>query len=155
MRGLALLWVCLSVTGLGCKSGSHARLVEAARAGAQHGDMAPAIPIFSVRSLRAGQAYFRDVLGFKVDWEDGEPPDFSAVSRGHATVFMCEGCQGSPGAWAMIFTPSVDRLAEELNGKGGRALIRMPPKDMPWRLREMHVSDPDGNVIRFASAIEH
>jgi catechol 2,3-dioxygenase-like lactoylglutathione lyase family enzyme len=154
MRGLALLLTCLSVTGLGCKSGKHARLVEAARAGAQHGDMAPAIPIFSVRNLRAGQAYFRDVLGFTIDWEDGEPPDFGAVSRGHATIFMCEGCQGPAGAWVMIFTPNVDKLFEELRGKP-RALIRTPPTDMPWRLREMHVSDPDGNVIRFASAIEH
>jgi len=30
--------------------------------------------------------------------------------------------------------------------------VRMSPKDMPWGLREMHVADPYGNVIRFGSA---
>ena len=28
-----------------------------------------------------------------------------------------------------------------------KAIIRMAPTNMPWGLREMHVSDPDGNVL--------
>jgi catechol 2,3-dioxygenase-like lactoylglutathione lyase family enzyme len=151
----ALVLVGLGLTGLACKGDRRTLALEAARASAQHGDMAPAIPIFSVRDLRASQSYYRDVLGFKLDWEDGDPPDFGSISRGHATIFMCEGCQGHPGGWVMIFTPNVDKLHDELKGKSRRALIKMPPTDMPWKLREMHVSDPDGNVMRFASAIEH
>lgn len=116
-------------------------------------DLSPAIPIVSVDSLRASQAYYRDVLGFTVEWEDGEPADFGAVKRGDAVLFMCQRCQGHPGGWIMMFTPDVDRLHEELKGRG--AIIARPPTNMPWHLREMLVQDPDGNTMRFASAIDH
>jgi predicted aspartyl protease len=44
-----------------------------------------------------------------------------------------------------------DQLHEEFVRK--QAIIKQPPTDMPWGLREMQVVDPDGNVMRFASAI--
>jgi len=34
-----------------------------------------------------------------------------------------------------------------------RAIIRQPPTNMPWGMREMQVSDPDGNVIRFGTGL--
>jgi catechol 2,3-dioxygenase-like lactoylglutathione lyase family enzyme len=146
--------VLASLLALGCSEPDRARPLEAAaRAHAGDGDLSAPIPIFNVHDLRASQRYYRDALGFKVEWEDGDPPDFGAVSRGKSTLFMCQGCQGNPGTWVMVFTPDVDRLFKELEGR--KALIRMPPRDMPWRLRELHVSDPDGNVIRFGSAIRH
>jgi catechol 2,3-dioxygenase-like lactoylglutathione lyase family enzyme len=150
----AALWVVVLAMGLvGCKSERPSPLLEIAKANVKHGDLSPAIPIFSVGSLRKSQGYYRDVLGFKVDWEHGEPPDFSAVSRGHGVIFMCQNCQGKPGAWIMLFTPDVDRLYRDFRDKD--AIIKMPPTNMPWNLREMHVADPDGNVMRFASPLEH
>lgn len=121
----------------------------AAAAKACHEDELSCVrPILNVRSLQASLAYFRDSLGFTVDWQHGEPADFGSVSRGHGVFFLCEGCQGTPGAWAMAFTDRLDVLHAEFARNGAR--IRMPPRKMPWGLREMHVSDPDGNVIRFA-----
>jgi catechol 2,3-dioxygenase-like lactoylglutathione lyase family enzyme len=151
MRSAALSAVFLAIGLGGCKSERPSPLWQAAAA--HEGEMSHAIPIFSVGSLKASQGYYRDVLGFKVDWEDGEPPDFGAVSRGHATIFMCQGCQGNPGAWIMVFTKDVDRLYRELRDK--KAIVKMPPTTMPWKLRELHVADPTGNVIRFASRTEH
>ena len=29
--------------------------------------------------------------------------------------------------------------------------VARPPQDMPWRMREMVVTDPDGNRLRFAT----
>lgn len=118
---------------------------------AAHGEMAPAIPILNVHDLRASEAYWRDVLGFRVEWEDGNPPDFAAVVRGDARFFFCQGCQGTPGGWAFVFVKDADALHDELKGRGAR--VRMPPADMPWGLRELHVTDPNGNVIRFAGPI--
>lgn len=126
--------------------------VAAAELGTPDG-LAPAIPIFSVRDLAASQRYYRDALGFSVQWEDGDPPDFGAVARDHTTLFMCQGCQGDPGAWVFVMTPNVDELHGELSRRG--AIIERKPADMPWRLREMLVRDPDGNAIRFASAVPH
>lgn len=148
---LAAAFVLMGLVG--CKSEKASPLLEAAKAIAHKSELSRPVPIFNVRNLRASQRYFRDVLGFKVDWEDGDPPDFGSVSRGDAGIFMCQGCQGNPGAWIMIFSSDVDRLYREFAAKG--AIVKMPPTNMPWKLRELHVADPDGNVIRFASAIEH
>jgi catechol 2,3-dioxygenase-like lactoylglutathione lyase family enzyme len=147
--------VALAIAALlvGCRGERRSPLAEEAHSRLHDSEMSPPIPIFSVRDLRSSQRYFRDALGFTLKWEDGDPPDFAAVGRGDATVFMCERCQGHPGAWIMIFTKDVDRLHAELVGR--KAIIKMPPKDMPWHLREMHVADPDGNVIRFGSELEH
>lgn len=49
----------------------------------------------------------------------------------------------------MVFARDVDALHAEFAGAGAK--IRMAPKDMPWGIREMHVSDLDGNVIRFGT----
>lgn len=147
----ALALALVSVT-LACGSDDRSPLYDVA-ASIEHDGLSNAIPIFNVASLRASQRYYRDVLGFKVDWEDGDPPDFGSVSRDHAIVFMCQGCQGHPGAWVMLFTPDVDRLHAEFVAKG--AIVKRPPTDMPWHLREMLIEDPDGNTMRFASRIEH
>ena len=137
---------------LGCKDRKRSPYAEDARR-CHDSEMSCAVPIFNVSDLRASQRYYRDVLGFKVNWEDGEPPDFTSVSRGDAVLFLCQHCQGTPGAWTMIFSRDVDALHREIAAK--KALIRMPPRDMPWHLREMHVSDLDGNVIRFGTGIDH
>ncbi|HKE15248.1 MAG TPA: glyoxalase superfamily protein [Kofleriaceae bacterium] len=154
MRRMIIVAV-LAAAGLpGCKRESRSPLLDAARACTAKGsDLSCPRPIFSVRDLRASTRYFHDVLGFHVDWEYGEPPDFASVSRGDAVIFMCMGCQGSPGAWTMMFSPDVDRLHDELRRR--KAIIQMPPTDMPWHVREMRVADPDGNVLRIGTGIDH
>lgn len=154
MRFTLLVIVCLVLGLAGCKGTGERNqpVVEAAKACARHGDLSCPRPILHVRSLHASQRYYRDALGFKIDWEHGDPPNFGSVSRGDAVLFMCQGCQGNPGSWMMIFTPSVDRLHDELARKG--AIIKLPPTDMPWGMREMQVADPDGNVIRFGHSID-
>jgi catechol 2,3-dioxygenase-like lactoylglutathione lyase family enzyme len=153
MRRTGIVAGCVALGLLGCKGEVRSPLLEAAKANVKHSELSRPIPIFNVRSLRGSQRYFRDILGFKVDWEDGNPPDFGSVSRGDASIFLCQGCQSNPGAWIMMFTPDVDRLYEEFAAK--KAIVRMPPTDMPWKLREMHVADPDGNVMRFGATTNH
>lgn len=148
-----MVLVALVVAVTGCKAERRSGLAEAARA--CHDDDAEVScgrPIFNVRNLKASVEYYRDVLGFKVDWTYGDPPDFGSVTRGNGTLFLCEGCQGTPGAWAWFFARDVDALHRELKAK--QAKIRMEPKDMPWGVREMQVADLDGNVMRFATGID-
>ena len=66
---------------------------------------------------------------------------------------MCQQCQGQPGAWVMLFAEDVDDLHRQF--ARNKARILMPPRNMPWGLREMHVSDLDGHVLRFATSTEH
>jgi catechol 2,3-dioxygenase-like lactoylglutathione lyase family enzyme len=150
---------CLAIGLLGCKgkdraeSGPNPALVELARTCTRGAEISCPRPIFTVRDLRASQRYYRDALGFQVDWEYGDPPDFGSVSRADAVLFLAQSGQEHPGAWIMLFVRDVDRLYEELAHR--KALIKMPPTNMPWGVREMHVADLDGNMMRFGSALEH
>ena len=49
----------------------------------------------------------------------------------------------------MVFlvVKDVDQLHEELKAKG--IAIELEPTDQSWGNREMYISDPDGNSIRF------
>lgn len=136
---------------VGCK-GDRETLADVAKRCLHDEEISCPRPIFNVHDMRASQRYYRDALGFKIDWEYGDPADFSSVSRSHGALFLCRGCQGTPGAWAMMFTRDVDRLYRELRDR--KALIRMPPTNMPWHVREMHVSDLDGNVLRFGTGLD-
>lgn len=149
MRGLVS--VVLLGGLIGCSSEPES-LRETARSIQYESELSAPRPILDVQDLQASFRYYRDQLGFKVDWEEGDPPDFGSVSRGGAVVFLCEGCEGMPGSWMMIFARDVDTLHSELAEAGAK--IRMPPKDMPWGIREMHVSDLDGNVIRFGTGVD-
>ena len=48
--------------------------------------------------------------------------------------------------WMSIFVDDVDALHEEYKSSG--AVIRQPPTNIPWSVREMNVRDPDGHRFR-------
>jgi uncharacterized glyoxalase superfamily protein PhnB len=45
-----------------------------------------------------------------------------------------------------IFVHDVDDLYGDDQRRG--AIIRQPPANFPWGVREMHVEDPDGHRLR-------
>lgn len=108
-----------------------------------------ATPILRVEDLDASLRFYVDQLGFRnADWA---MEDFTCVSRGAASVHLCRRGQGAGKAWVWMGVESVRDLREELLAAG--VTIRMEPTNYPWAL-EMHVEDPDGNVIRFGSEPE-
>ena len=96
--------------------------------------------------MRLQLQYFRDVLGFSLDWQD--PTEFASVTRGDANIMLSVGDQGNPPAWVWIGVGDAAALRDEFKAKGAR--IRMEPTNFPWAL-EMHVEDLDGNVLRLGS----
>ena len=50
--------------------------------------LGPAIPILFVRDVAASAAFYRDTLGFAIDFLYGEPPFYGAVSRGEACLHL-------------------------------------------------------------------
>lgn len=103
-------------------------------------------PILRVENMQTALDFYLNKLGFKnVDWGNDE---FTSVSRDRAGLFLCRGGQGRGAAWVWIGVEDTEKLHEELKAKGVK--IRMPPTNYPWAL-EMHVEDPDGNVLRLGS----
>jgi predicted enzyme related to lactoylglutathione lyase len=103
-------------------------------------------PILRVEDMQRSVRFYVDQLGFKnVFWGTDE---FTSVNRDRAGIYLCRGDQGRGQAWIWIGVEDVEKLQEEYKGRG--VAIRMPPTNYPWAL-EMHIEDPDGNVIRFGS----
>ena len=107
------------------------------------------IPVLNVRKFAASMDYYINKLGFSKKWDWGDPPTFGCVTRGKVDIFLCEGGQGQPGTWMCIFIEDVDALHEEYQTSG--AIIRQPPTNMPWGIREMNVQDLDGHRFRMGS----
>lgn len=103
-------------------------------------------PILRVTDFDASAAWYSDVLGFSLDWRDG---NFGCLSRGDVALMLSQGTQGCTATWLWIGVSDADALHAELVQKGAR--IRVPPTNYPWGSRECHVFDPDGHVLRFGS----
>ncbi len=106
----------------------------------------PASPILRVSNLDASLKYYTERLEFKIDWN--HEGYFASVSRGHANLMLSENDQSAFGTWVYIGVGDVRRLHTEFENAG--AIIKLPPRNFPWGM-EIHVADPDGNVIRFGS----
>lgn len=105
-----------------------------------------AAPILRVEDMARTLRYYVEVLGFTAaEWGD---ESFTCVSRGRANIYLAQGAQGNVGCWAYVGVDDVDALYAELTAKG--AVIHGPPRNYPWAL-EIHVEDPDGNVLRIGS----
>ena len=106
-------------------------------------------PILNVKNFAISMDYYVNKLGFAKRWDWGAPPNFGCVARDKVSIFLCEGAQGQPGTWMMIFLDDVDELYSQYKSQGARIL--KPPTNMPWGTREMNVEDPDGHRLRFGS----
>lgn len=103
-------------------------------------------PVFPVRDLDASLDYYIRVLGFELWFR--EAGIIGAVQRGRCTIFLTEGDQGNPPTYLWVGVSDVDALLEEIQSRG--ATILHPPTNYSWGY-EMHVADPDGNVLRIGS----
>ena len=104
------------------------------------------VPILNVKNVPASIAYYVDKLGFEKKWDWGSPPDFACVGRDQIEIFLCQGGQGAAGTWMSIFVQDIDALYADYKERG--AIIRIPPTDYPWGVREMNVEDIDGHCLR-------
>ena len=118
----------------------------------------PAIPILFVRDVTASAAFFRDKLGFEIDFLYGTPPFYGSVSRGAACLHLrfvhhpnfaeLAGREVSL-ILATIEVSDLHSLFEEFR-KRDVAFAQTPTKQV-WGGMDFHVRDVDGNVISFVT----
>lgn len=103
-------------------------------------------PILRVENMQAALNFYVKKLGFKnADWGND---DFTLVTRDRAGIYLCRGDQGRGAAWVWLGVEDAGKLHEELQASG--VAIKMPPTNFAWAL-EVHIEDPDGNVLRLGS----
>ena len=112
-------------------------------------------PQLRVTNWKRTRAFYVDGLGFTVDWEHRfEPglPVFAQLTRDGLSLFLTEHSGDClPGGAAYLVVDDVDALFREIGGRG--ITPAEPPGDTEWHAREMTVVDPDGNKLRFSTAV--
>ena len=114
-----------------------------------------AIPVISVKDSVRTEAYYCQVLGFQKMFgyrpaPDRSDPTYLGVQRDgvwlHLDSFKPERA-GRTGAF--FWVADVDAIHAEITARGARC--QLPPTDQTWGNREIHILDPDDNVLVFAS----
>ncbi|MEQ8934788.1 MAG: VOC family protein, partial [Amphiplicatus sp.] len=98
-------------------------------------------------------AYYRDKLGFAVDWSD-ETLGLAGLSQGGSRLFMASadyrahsGARGPLILWLNLSSRAeVDALHDRWRRNG--AIIAAAPAPKPYKLYEFLARDMDGNGLR-------
>jgi predicted enzyme related to lactoylglutathione lyase len=113
--------------------------------------MTGAATIFTVHDVGASLAYYRDLLGFGVTFQYGEPTYYVCLCRDEVAIHLRGAEKKSnwvPGNGAIaVFVTDVDALHAELVARGAKVL--QPPRDYPYGMRDFGVADLDGNQLTF------
>ncbi len=115
----------------------------------------PVCPEIPVTDLKRALDYYRDRLGFTIDWSD-EQLGLAGLSRGAARMFMANaeyrsGAGAGAGGPVLLWLNLANRAeVDALHGEWAAAGARIvaPPEAMPFKLYEFHARDIDGNGFR-------
>ena len=115
-----------------------------------------AVPYVFVKDFRAALAYYTGPLAFRPLFVYGESPFYAHVARDeailairHVDKSVIDHTAGEALLSAFIEVSDVNALHESLQAADAR--IWHAPRDEPWGMRSLIVSDLDGNLICFAS----
>lgn len=113
-------------------------------------------PVLFVANVQTSAEFYRERLGFTIDFLHGNPPFYGAVSRGGATLHLkfvhepvfATGAASREGLiMAFIEVESVRTLYSEFETAGVDIVQRLTKQ--AWGGTDFKVRDPDGNAIAF------
>jgi catechol 2,3-dioxygenase-like lactoylglutathione lyase family enzyme len=117
-----------------------------------------AMPVVFVSNVQASAVFFRDKLGFAIDFLHGRPPFYASVSRGaarlhfrfvHEPVITAGIREREEGLLsAFVDVENIKNLFAEYKAAGVDFV--QPLRKEPWGASAFIVLDPDGNWICFA-----
>jgi catechol 2,3-dioxygenase-like lactoylglutathione lyase family enzyme len=111
--------------------------------------------VFVVSDISASLAYYRDVLGFAVTFEYGEPLSYVCLCRDEVALHLlvAAATKRLPGQGALcVFVRDVDQIYAEVSARGARLLNR--PEDRDYGMRDFDVVDADGNQLTFGTGTD-
>lgn len=118
-------------------------------------------PVLLVHDVAETAVFYRDQLGFSIDFLYGDPPVHAGISRGDWTASgaIIQLSQIPPersivplSGYLYIFVGrDIDELYEVYKTQG--VTIRDEPTSYPWGLREFAIEDNNGHVLRFGTSV--
>ena len=111
-----------------------------------------AIPVLHVEPIDRAKDFYRtlgfeEIFAYRFDDRQSDPCYMGLRREGvtiHVSSFLGDGVAGGV---VFIVVDDVDALYEELMERG--ISISLPPTDQSWGNREMYITDPNGNSLRF------
>lgn len=112
-----------------------------------------AVPEIPVSDVTAATEYYRDNLGFSVDWIAGDI-SLAGVSRDQCRLFLAgpafrdeRGNAGSVSTWLNLSSKEeVEDLYRAWSST--KAILLSSPESKTWGLHEFIAADQDGNSFR-------
>ena len=109
-----------------------------------------ALPALPLADVSAGVAYYRDVLGFRINYAQA---DLGVMDRDDITLLLVQRTARHAGIGTCEFyVRDADALHAELVARG--ANVQGPPVSQPWGLRTFRILDVEGNELMFAQPFE-
>jgi uncharacterized glyoxalase superfamily protein PhnB len=103
------------------------------------------MPELPLADVPTGVAYYRDVLGFRVNSQQHE---IGVMDRDSVRLLLIARTERHRGIGSCyVYVRDADALHAELVAKD--ANVQGPPVSRPWGLREFSVLDPEGHQLTF------
>lgn len=118
------------------------------------------VPILFVRNVDRAAQFYRDKLGFEIEFLYGAPPFYGAVRRGNARLhlrfvahpnFAALAAMEGSLILASVEVDDIRVLFAEFEARGVEFPQRIVKQE--WGGTDFHVRDPDGNVISFVQYV--
>jgi predicted enzyme related to lactoylglutathione lyase len=112
----------------------------------------PAIPIIRIFSVDKAMEFYRDYLGFALDWEHRFGPNmplYAQMSRGACLIHITEHHgDATPGSACYVWMTGLDAFHASIRAKDYP--LRPGIENFPEGARTVTVLDPFGNRINFS-----
>jgi uncharacterized glyoxalase superfamily protein PhnB len=103
--------------------------------------------VLGVREVSAAVAYYRDVLGFTVEFTWSDPPDYAGLRLGAACLHLAKAVTAVRQGRVCFFCTGLDSLHQQLIRNG--ATVTRPITEEPYGMREFWIADLEGHELIF------
>jgi catechol 2,3-dioxygenase-like lactoylglutathione lyase family enzyme len=117
-------------------------------------------PQFVAHDVAAAVAFYTEVLGFGVDYLNGEPPEYAVVCRDEVYIHLSrEGhpaFASGPGS-AFVAVRGVERVWNRVKSAAPQAVLQeLDDRDygQDVRFRVFCLADPSGNILRIGEPLQ-
>lgn len=118
--------------------------------GKNPGQLHQALPAFPLSDLKAGIAYYQNVLGFGINYADD---NIGVMFRDLVTILLIPRSPKHTGiGTSEFYIRDADELHAELTGRG--ADLDGSPVSHPWGIRDFTARDLEGNTLIFGETFE-
>lgn len=104
--------------------------------------------VLPVADIAASMDFYTAKLGFSLDFTQGEPVTFAAVSFGDNSQLFLEQATRPPSTSGLYFVVNdADAMFAVCRSAGAKLVAELG--DRPYDLRDFSIQDPDGYVLTF------